>query len=97
MLRILCTFLFQSLNKLHKYCINAVNGFFRSIALSSGNSLQDTLRLLTLWFDYGQWSDVYDALVDGLKTIQIDNWLQVDNDCVCTSVDPSHKAAMFSV
>ncbi len=34
-------------------------------------------RLLTLWFDYGQWSEVYDALVDGIKTIQIDNWLQV--------------------
>ena len=34
-------------------------------------------RLLTLWFDYGQWSEVYEALVDGIKTIQIDNWLQV--------------------
>ena len=34
-------------------------------------------RLLTLWFDYGQWPEVYEALVEGLKTIQIDNWLQV--------------------
>ena len=34
-------------------------------------------RLLTLWFDYGHWSEVYEALVDGIKTIQIDNWLQV--------------------
>ena len=34
-------------------------------------------RLLTLWFDYGQWSEVYEALVEGIKTIQIDNWLQV--------------------
>ncbi|XP_013416422.1 serine/threonine-protein kinase mTOR-like [Lingula anatina] len=63
--------------KMFKYCIPAVQGFFRSIALSSGNSLQDTLRLLTLWFDYGQWSEVYEALTESIKTIQIDNWLQV--------------------
>ncbi|CAC5403933.1 MTOR [Mytilus coruscus] len=63
--------------KMHKYCVPSVQGFFRSIALSQQNSLQDTLRLLTLWFDYGQWMEVYEALVEGLKTIQIDNWLQV--------------------
>ena len=34
-------------------------------------------RLLTLWFDYGQWPEVHEALVEGIKTIQIDNWLQV--------------------
>ena len=28
-------------------------------------------------FDYGQWTEVYDALNDGLKTIQVENWLQV--------------------
>jgi hypothetical protein len=39
--------------------------------------LQDTLRLLTLCFEYGHWPDVYDALVEGMKTIQIDVWLQV--------------------
>lgn len=59
------------------YAVPAVQGFFKSIALSSGSSLQDTLRLLTLWFDYGQWPDVYEAIVEGLKTIQIETWLQV--------------------
>ena len=34
-------------------------------------------RLLTLWFDFGHYDDVYEALVEGLKTIHIDNWLQV--------------------
>lgn len=28
-------------------------------------------------FDYGQWLEVYEALNDGLKTIQVENWLQV--------------------
>uniref|UniRef100_A0A7M5XP27 non-specific serine/threonine protein kinase n=1 Tax=Clytia hemisphaerica TaxID=252671 RepID=A0A7M5XP27_9CNID len=61
----------------HNYTVPAVKGFFHSISLSRGNSLQDTLRLLTLWFDFGHYDDVHKALVDGLKTIHIDNWLQV--------------------
>ena len=45
-------------------------------------------RLLTLWFDYGQWPDVYEALTEGIKSIQIDNWLQVSSTHVgmCTAV-----------
>ncbi|KAK7494179.1 hypothetical protein BaRGS_00014652, partial [Batillaria attramentaria] len=62
---------------LKKFCVPAVQCFVRSISLSVDNSLQDTLRLLTLWFDYGQSPDVYEALTEGIKSIQIDNWLQV--------------------
>lgn len=32
---------------------------------------------MTLWFDYGQYTDVYDAIVSGLNIIEIDTWLQV--------------------
>lgn len=60
-----------------QYAVPAVEGFFRSINLLQGNSLQDTLRLLTLWFEYGQYTEVYDALVDGMKVIEINTWLQV--------------------
>lgn len=60
-----------------QYAVPAVEGFFRSINLLQGNSLQDTLRLLTLWFDYGQYPEVYDALVEGMKLIEINTWLQV--------------------
>ncbi len=34
-------------------------------------------RLLTLWFDYGHLQDVHKALMDGVRTIDIDTWLQV--------------------
>lgn len=34
-------------------------------------------RLLTIWFEYGNNPEIYEALVEGIKTIQIDNWLQV--------------------
>lgn len=60
-----------------QYAVPAVKGFFRSINLLQGNSLQDTLRLLTLWFDYGQSAEVIDALNEGMRIIEINTWLQV--------------------
>ncbi|KAG0181763.1 phosphatidylinositol kinase- protein kinase tor1 [Apophysomyces sp. BC1034] len=59
------------------HIVPAVQGFFRSIALSKENSLQDTLRLLTLWFKYAYHPEVSDAIKDGFGTISIDVWLQV--------------------
>lgn len=67
----------ERLQIIRDYSIPAVRGFFRSIALSHGNSLQDTLRLLTLWFDDGQYAEVFEALSEGLKTVPIETWLQV--------------------
>lgn len=40
-------------------------------------------RVLTLWFDYGHWPEVNEALVEGIKTIQIDTWLQVRISHAC--------------
>lgn len=60
-----------------QFTVPAVEGFFKSIKLSQGSSLQDTLRLLTLWFEYGQWPEVYDAVVEGIRLIEINTWLQV--------------------
>ena len=59
------------------YGVPALQGFVKSIALSSGSSLQDTLRLLTLMFNYGHNNDMYEALNEGLRTIGINTWLQV--------------------
>lgn len=52
-------------------------GFFRSIALRTENSLQDTLRLITLWFKFGGHEDVCAAIADGFLTVSIDTWLEV--------------------
>ncbi|KAI8371602.1 armadillo-type protein [Radiomyces spectabilis] len=60
-----------------RHVVPAVQGFFRSIALSKENSLQDTLRLLTLWFKYGYHGEVSAAISEGFGTISIDVWLQV--------------------
>ena len=56
----------------------AVHGFFQSIALGSGANLQDTLRLLTLWFKYtSNYPELETTLSEGFETISIDTWLQV--------------------
>ena len=59
------------------YIIPAVDGFLRSIALSPGTSLQDTLRLLTLWFTYGYQHGVSTAISQGLHMVPVDVWLEV--------------------
>ncbi|GAA5970883.1 hypothetical protein JCM11641_004492 [Rhodosporidiobolus odoratus] len=59
------------------HLVPAVQAFFRSIALSPGNSLQDTLRLLTLWFKYGPVSEVSSAIMEGFRTVSVDTWLEV--------------------
>ncbi|KAJ3394189.1 phosphatidylinositol kinase- protein kinase tor1 [Entophlyctis sp. JEL0112] len=59
------------------YVVPSVQGFFQSVALSKGNSLQDTLRLLTLWFKYGYLEEVNFAISEGFGSVSIDTWLQV--------------------
>ena len=65
----------------HAHVVPAVKGFFESIALSSSKSnrltLQDILRLLTLWFKYGAHREVDNVMVNGFDKVSIDNWLQV--------------------
>lgn len=80
---------------IHNYAVPAVQGFFRSIALSHGNSLQDTLRLLTLWFNYGHWPEVCDALVEGIKSIQIDTWLQVIPQLIARIDTPRQRIGLL--
>lgn len=52
-------------------------GFFRSIALRNENALQDTLRLLTLWFKFGAHDDVSQAMGSGFSVVEVDTWLEV--------------------
>jgi FKBP12-rapamycin complex-associated protein len=68
----------NSRDKITPHLVPAIHGFFRSIALAApGNSLQDILRLLTLWFKYGDRKPVEEALIAGFNTINIEIWLQV--------------------
>lgn len=53
---------------------HAVIGFFKSISLSNGNSIQDTLRLLTVLFENDCPESVYDVFNDNLKTVPVETW-----------------------
>ncbi|TVY80760.1 Serine/threonine-protein kinase tor2 [Lachnellula suecica] len=64
-------------NILVDYVVPAVRGFFKSISLSDGSSLQDTLRLLTLWFAHGGSPDVNAAVTEGFASVSVDTWLEV--------------------
>jgi FKBP12-rapamycin complex-associated protein len=59
------------------HVVPAIEGFFRSISLSSSSSLQDTLRVLTLWFAHGHHHEVNNAINEGIGTVSIDVWLEV--------------------
>ena len=59
------------------YVVPAISGFVRSIALGRERALQDTLRLLTMWFKYGANPAVDEAVQHGFDTIPIDTWLLV--------------------
>lgn len=60
-----------------RHVVPAIKGFFHSIALSQSSSLQDTLRLLTLWFNFGGIPEAAQAMHEGFGLIKIDNWLEV--------------------
>lgn len=66
-----------NMNMILRYVVPAVKGFFHSISLSNSNPLQDTLRLLTLWLDYGGFEEVSNTLQEGIQMIKIDTWLEV--------------------
>ncbi|XP_077223933.1 target of rapamycin isoform X2 [Tasmannia lanceolata] len=65
-----------------QYVVAAVTGYFHSIACAAtdkgvDDSLQDILRLLTLWFNHGATSEVQMALQKGFLHVNIDTWLVV--------------------
>lgn len=71
-------------------------GFIRSIALSDGSdgsSLQDTLRLLTLWFDYGHFKSVLNAVSEAKKAVPVMTWLQVIPQLIARIDTPNHNVA----
>lgn len=62
---------------IQRHVVPAIKGFFHSISLSKESSLQDTLRLLTLWFTFGGIPEATQAMHEGFSMIKIGNWLEV--------------------
>jgi hypothetical protein len=71
----------QQVDAVTSFVVEAIRGFVRSIILGQGqpvaNVLQDTLRLITLWFSYGTKKGVFNILESELEKISPDNWISV--------------------
>ncbi|KAJ1517551.1 phosphatidylinositol kinase- protein kinase tor1 [Coelomomyces lativittatus] len=79
-----------------EYVILALRGFAHSISLSKpGDSLQDTLRMLTLWFKYGYLKSVSVTMIEAKSTFSIDIWLQVIPQLIARIHSPSSKIRAF--
>jgi serine/threonine-protein kinase mTOR len=76
---------------LFDHVVPAVRGFFKSIALSAGSSLQDTLRLLTLWFTHGGNAEVNAAVTEGFANVSIDTWLEVIPQLIARINQPNKR------
>ncbi len=62
---------------IQQHVVPAIRGFFHSISLSESNPLQDTLRLLTLWFTFGGLPEAAQAMSEGFSMVKIDTWLEI--------------------
>jgi phosphatidylinositol kinase/protein kinase (PI-3 family) len=69
------------------HLIPSIRSFFKSVTVILqekdqrrrlvSSVLQDMLRVLTLWFDYGDLADVAEVMKEGFEQINIDIWLYV--------------------
>ncbi|KAI0653553.1 FAT-domain-containing protein, partial [Cubamyces menziesii] len=75
--------------ELTAHIVSSVTGFFRSIQLRNENALQDTLRLLTLWFKHGAHDDVSNAINSGFADVNVDTWLEVIPQIIARIQTPS--------
>lgn len=73
------------------HVVPAIQGFFRSIDLTSTSTLQDTLRLLTLWFTHGSHQDVHHMITSGIATVTVDTWLEVIPQLIARINQPSPR------
>ncbi|KAJ1919293.1 phosphatidylinositol kinase- protein kinase tor1 [Mycoemilia scoparia] len=77
---------------IEKHVIPSVHGFFKAIQLSETNTtLQDTLRLLTVWFNYGKFELVSKNILMGFNDVKITTWLQVIPQIIARIHTPYEK------
>ena len=75
-----------------RHMVCALEGYSHSIRISAQrreSALQDILRLLTVWFEYGEEPSVATSLQRGFNDVPIDTWLQVMPQIVARIDTPS--------
>lgn len=59
------------------YLSKTVTGYFRAIDLCGKSRLEDSLKVLTLWFRYGGYSNMHHEFNRGFDETNITRWLEV--------------------
>eukprot|EP00080_Pristionchus_pacificus_P015935 PDM75955.1 hypothetical protein PRIPAC_43798 [Pristionchus pacificus] len=77
-----------------EYAIEAIRAFTKALQLASGSRLEDTLRLLSLWFEYGEDDHVFEALTHSNKSLPLIMWLEVIPQ-VMGRLDSSSKSGLL--
>lgn len=76
----------KSRSTCNPFIVTALQGFIKSVAYSpQGSSVQDSLRLLTLWFRHSTYPEVNAAVGDGVVHLPLDSWLCVFSTRSCSS------------
>jgi serine/threonine-protein kinase mTOR len=66
-----------------------VKGFVRAVSLKGKNMFQDTLRLLSLIFKFGDRQDVSTEFRESFKIIDIISWIEVVPQIIARSDIPN--------
>ena len=81
----------MDLTMVQDFVIPAIRGFVKSIALTESSSLQDTLRLLTLWFAHGARADVNQVILEAFNDVSIDVWIEVIPQLIARINQPTSR------
>nr|CDS34112.1 FKBP12 rapamycin complex associated protein [Hymenolepis microstoma] len=75
----------------------SVRGYINSISISTGNNLQDILRLINLLFQFGHFAEIQSVVRDGLSKIRLQNWLPVLQQLLARIDTPHEHVASIIV
>eukprot|EP01130_Rhizamoeba_saxonica_P013003 TRINITY_DN5522_c0_g1_i2.p1 TRINITY_DN5522_c0_g1~~TRINITY_DN5522_c0_g1_i2.p1 ORF type:complete len:981 (+),score=219.79 TRINITY_DN5522_c0_g1_i2:47-2944(+) len=75
----------------------AILGFVKSIMLRPDNNLQDVLRLLTLWFQHAEISNVNDEIEEAISQLPLETWLQVIPQIIARIHHPSLRENLHNL
>ena len=81
------------------FIVDAVNGFIKSISLGGPEfteTLQDTLKLLELWFKFGDLSSIQEAVRNSYDKIDLTCWLNVVPQMIA-KLDMKNNAMLSNV
>ncbi|KAL7669107.1 hypothetical protein ACOME3_009776 [Neoechinorhynchus agilis] len=93
----------ESKKQMIRYAAQAIDHFFESVLLSNENQLQNLLRLLTVWFKFGDEDSVADKINERKLQISETAWLQVIPqliariDCIKSKVRESVQKILIQV